>query len=330
MTLLTLLLMVIFFVFIVGLCIGSFLNVVIERAFSDESICFPGSKCPLCQKPLKWYHNIPILSYLILKGKCAFCNDTISIQYPIVELITGILFVAVFMKFGFNLNSIFMFIYTSLFIVISITDIREKVVFDFHTYALVVFGLFYNLFNLGHFYRGEQLITLPGFYFGINNSFIASIIGIILGIVLMEIFARLGYLFAGTRAFGEGDTYIAAGLGAIFGWKYLITILAYAFIIQVFLTIPVFLKKLYTNKDYKTLVAFFIFFLLVFAMKWLDEFNNLNNMTIFTTYTLILGAVGVYVCKRIISGLRDQKNMTYLPFGPAMVLGAFAIMFFVL
>ena len=65
------------------------------------------------------------------------------------------------------------------------------------------------------------------------------------GIVVMEIFARFGYLVAGTRAFGEGDTYIAAGLGAIFGWKYLLTVLAYGFIIQIALTIPVFIKKLY-------------------------------------------------------------------------------------
>lgn len=330
MTLVIFLLMVILFIFIVGLCIGSFLNVVIVRAFSDESICFPGSKCPSCQKPLKWHHNIPILSYLILKGKCAFCNDKISIQYPIVELVTGILFVAVFIKFGINLNSIFMFIFTSLFIVISVTDIREKVVFDFHTYALVVFGLFYNLFNLGHLYKGEQFISLFRLDFGLNNSFIASLIGIVVGIVLMEIFARLGYLFAGTRAFGEGDTYIAAGLGAIFGWKYLITILVYAFVIQIFLTIPVFIKKLYVNKDYRTLISFFIFFFMVFAMKWMDEFNNFNDMTIFTTFTLILGGVGIYVCKRIISGLKDQQNMTYLPFGPAMVLASLILMFFVL
>ena len=178
MTLLILLISVLTFIFLVGLCVGSFLNVVILRAFSNESIAFPGSKCPSCQKSLKWYHNIPIISYLLLKGKCAFCEDKISIQYPIIELITGILFVAVFLQFGLGFNGLFMLAFTSLFIVLAVTDIREKVVFDFHTYTLVVLGLIYNLFNFGHLYLGDKVITLGSLHIGINNSLIASVLGI--------------------------------------------------------------------------------------------------------------------------------------------------------
>ena len=69
------------FIFITGVCIGSFLNVVILRALSEESIVFPPSKCPKCQTPLKWWHNIPVLSFIFLKGKCAFCHEKISIQF---------------------------------------------------------------------------------------------------------------------------------------------------------------------------------------------------------------------------------------------------------
>lgn len=327
MTLVIFLIMILLFVFLIGLCIGSFLNVVILRSFSDESISFPGSKCPSCQKPLKWYHNIPILSYILLKGKCAFCKDTISIQYPIVELITGLLFVAIFIKFGINFNSLFMLIVASLFMILAVTDIKEKVVFDTHTYTLIVIGLIYNLFNFGHLYLGDKVVTLGHFSFGINNSLIAAVLGILLGIILMEAFARFGYLVAGTRAFGEGDTYIAAGLGAVFGWKYLITALAFAFIIQIILTIPVFIKKLYTNKDYRTLISFFAFFLLVFILKWLDYANLFDNIWIFGLFTILLCAVGFYTCKRILGGLKDPSNMTYLPFGPAMVLGGLIMMF---
>lgn len=329
MTLLTFLIIVLLFIFLIGLCIGSFLNVIISRAFSNESIAFPGSKCPLCQKPLKWYHNIPILSYLFLKGKCAFCEEKISIQYPIVELITGVLFVAVFIKFGIGLNTLFMLVFASLFVVIAATDIREKVVFDFHTYALVVFGLIYNLFNLGHLYMGDKVITLGKISFGINNSLIAAVLGILLGIVVMEAFARFGYLVAGTRAFGEGDTYIAAGLGSVFGWKYLITVLVYAFIIQIILTLPIFIKKLYENKDYRTLISFFAFFSLIFAIKWFEYANIFNNIVIFGIFTLLLCGVGFYVCKRILGGLKDKKNLTYLPFGPAMVLGGLIMIFLI-
>lgn len=326
MTLLTFLLLFLFFIFIIGTCIGSFLNVVVLRAFSNESICFPGSKCPSCNTPLKWYHNIPILSYLILKGKCAFCKDTISVQYPIIELLTGILFVIVFIKFGINLNAIFMYIFTAFFVVLAATDIKEKVVFDFHTYALAIIGLVYNFFNIGHLYQGAKVIHLFQFQLAINNSFIAAILGILLGIVVMEALARFGYLVAGTRAFGEGDTYIAAGLGAIFGWKYLITILVYALVIQIILTIPVFIKKLYTNSDYRTMVAFFVFFLLVLFVKGLQYIDLFNNIIIFSILTILLIVVGFYLCKRILGGLKEQKNMTYLPFGPAMVLGAFIML----
>lgn len=327
MTLVTLLILTFLFIFIIGLCIGSFLNVVILRAFSDESIVFPGSKCPTCQKPLKWYHNIPIFSFLILKGKCAFCKDPISFQYPIVELITGLLFVVVFIKFGIDLNAIFIFCFTALFIVLAVTDIKEKVVFDIHTYILVIAGLIYNLFNIGHLYLGDKVVHISHFSIGINNSFIAAILGILLGIVIMEAFARFGYLVAGTRAFGEGDTFIAAGLGAVLGWKYLVTCLAYAFIIQIVLTIPVFLKKLYMKKDYITLVAFFTFFITVFIVKWLDSINLFFNMWVFVLATIILCLIGFYVCKRIIGGLKDPANMTYLPFGPAMVLGGLITIF---
>lgn len=300
--------MILLFVFLIGLCVGSFLNVVISRAFSNESIVFPNSKCPKCQKPLKWHHNIPIFSFLMLKGKCAFCAEKISIQYPVVELITGLLFVAVFIKFivlqvasGLSLftliNTIFILAFVSLFVVLAATDMREKVIFDFHAFVLVCLGLIYNLFNLGHFYMGEKLITLGKFSLAIPHSLIASVLGIIAGVLIMETFARFGYLVAGTRAFGEGDSYIAAGLGAIFGWKYLLTALVYAFIIQIVFTIPIFIAKLYKNKDYKTLGAFFAFFILVFLIKLFNHLSAFTNFTVFTVLTILLCAVGFTLAK---------------------------------
>ena len=330
MILLTFLIMILLFVFLVGLCVGSFLNVVISRAFSNESIVLPRSKCPSCNTPLRWYHNIPVLSYLFLKGKCAFCKDLISFQYPIVELITGIIFVAVFIHFGITLNSLFILFFSSVFIILAATDIREKVVFDFHTYGLIITGLIYNFFNVGNFYAGEKIITIANFSIGINNSFIASVIGVIVGIIVMELFANLGHLIAGTRAFGEGDTYIAAGLGAIFGWRYLITVLFYSFIIQVFLTLPVFLKKLYANKDYQTLIAFIAFLGVVLLMRWLDYMVLLNEMTVSLVFTIILCILAVYLAARILISLKNKKaeEMTYLPFGPAMVIAGFLMFFF--
>ena len=74
------------FIFVIGLCVGSFMNVVILRTVSEESIVFPGSKCPKCQTPLKWYHNIPVFSYLFLRGKCGFCKEKISFLHKLSSL----------------------------------------------------------------------------------------------------------------------------------------------------------------------------------------------------------------------------------------------------
>lgn len=331
---LELFILILSFVFVIGLCVGSFLNVVILRAFSNESIALPPSKCPKCEKALKWYHNIPVLSYLFLRGKCGFCKEGISLQYPIVELITGLMFVAVVLKFEFSVNTLFMLAFVSLFIVLSATDIKEQVVFDFHTYFLVILGLVYNFFNVSNLYPGQKILALGSLSIGVNNSFIAAILGIILGIVLMEALARFGYLVAGTRAFGEGDTYIAAALGAIFGWKYLISILILSFIVQMVLTIPVFFKKLICQKDYKTLFSFILFFFVALVFKWFNSVTS--NMVVFLLLLILLTGVGFYSCRRILGGLKgkdgkaNEQNMTYLPFGPAMIVGALMVIFFLL
>lgn len=316
---------VLLFVFITGLCVGSFLNVVVLRAFSNESIAYPPSKCPKCQKPLKWYHNIPVLSFVLLRGKCAYCKEKISIQYPLIEIITGLLFVIIFMKYGFDINALFVFAFASLFVVIATTDIKEKVVFDFHTYSLIILGLIYNFFNFGHLYFGQKITAVGSITFAINNSFIASIIGLIVGVIIMEGLARFGYLVAGTRAFGEGDSYIAAGLGAVFGFKYLITILIYSLIIQIIFTIPVYFKKLFLNKDFKTIAALSVFFALAIIFKVMSNTYIFNNTLILLTFLILLCAFGIYACKRILGGIKNQENVTYLPFGPAMVISALIV-----
>ena len=95
------------YVFIFGLCIGSFLNVAILRGLSGEDMVFSRSKCPKCENQLKWYMNIPLLSYLFLRGKCAFCKEPISFQYPLVEFICGVSFLVSFLVFGLSLKTLF-------------------------------------------------------------------------------------------------------------------------------------------------------------------------------------------------------------------------------
>lgn len=316
-------------VFITGLCIGSFLNVVILRTLSEESIVFPASKCPKCQNPLKWWHNIPVFSYIFLRGKCAFCKEHISIQYPIIELLTGIIYTLLFMKFGVSIDTLFAWIVAALLIVIAGTDIKEKVVYDVHTYSLIAVGLIYGVvvtsMSLYQMLQGGTPLEFSK-YLLLNNPIVTSILGVIAGALILEICARAGYLIAGTRAFGEGDTFIAAGLGALFGWRTLLVVLALSVIIQVIIFLPIFIKGLVKNKDWKTLISFGIFSLFAIAFYTLQHFRiiTLENIALYTIGAIILAALGIISCILIFKGLREHpENRTYMPFGPAMVAAAF-------
>lgn len=316
-------------VFITGLCIGSFLNVVILRTLSEESIVFPASKCPKCQTPLKWWHNIPVLSYILLRGKCAFCKEPISIQYPIIELITGIIYTILFMKFGVSFDTLFAWIFAALLIVIAGTDIKEKVVYEVHTYTLIGFGLLYAVVVTATAIYQIHVAGTPiefSKYILLNNPLSMSILGAIEGALILEICARAGYLVAGTRAFGEGDTFIAAGLGALFGWRTLLVVLALSVLIQVVLFLPIFVKGLIQNKDFKTLISFVLFCAYAITFYSLQHFRIITpeNIIIYTIGALILAALGITSCIFIFKGLREKpENRTYLPFGPAMVAAAF-------
>lgn len=323
-------LFLLFFVFVIGTVIGSFLNVVVLRAFSGESIVLPPSKCPTCGNRLKWWHNIPLLSYALLRGKCYFCHEKISIQYPIVEFITGIIFVGVFLKFGVGIDTLFAFAVASLLIVLSVTDIKERVVFDMHTYPLIAVGLIYNLYlTIADVWA--QVNTITGFHLTtdwcLHNPMTLSLLGLLLGVVIMEIAARIGYVIAGQRAFGEGDSYIAAGLGAVFGWKNIILIILMAIVIQLLFTLPLFLKKLYDNKNWKTLISLVAFFVYSVLFYLADKKTALFDSFALSMVSIIgMLVLGVWACLCVIKGLKNRDNLTYLPFGPALAIAGMILL----
>lgn len=322
--------LILFFVLIIGLCIGSFLNVVILRTISGESIIFPASKCPKCQHPLKWWHNIPVISFIILKGKCGFCKEKISIQYPIIEIITSLAFVVAFLKFGISIDTLFAWIIASLFIVLTGTDWEEQVVYDKHTYSLIGIGLLYAIIATvtalvnDYTLLGKLNFTTEWF---VINPITVSLLGIIAGFVIMEIIARLGYLIAGDRAFGEGDSFIVAGLGAVFGWRMILPILILAVITQIFVTLPIYLKKEYENKNWMTLISIgvFCFYALSFVMAY--NLGWLSNQIAYIASAVVMAVLGLLTCREVLRGIRNPENRTYLPFGPALL---FAGMVFLL
>lgn len=297
---------IMFFLFIMSLCIGSFLNVVILRAFSGESIVLPPSKCPKCHEKLKWYDNIPVLSFIILRGKCRYCKEPISPQYPLVEMTTAILFMIVMHKYGINPQSILLLIITALSIVISVTDIKEKVVFDPHVFTLIGAGLVYNI---------------------INHNIITSLIGLAVGAVIMELLARLGYLFVQKRAFGEGDTLIAAGIGAILGPKLFLLALALSLFIQAISVLPPFMKKLW-NTNQKTLALSITAFIIVSAVyKILSKTASVSSIVdlIFIASIFVLG---IYSCVKLLKSCKQDTNFLYFPFGPSLLAANFIVLIY--
>ena len=186
-------------IFIIGLIFGSFFNVCIIRPFSNETISNPKrSKCMSCGHPLAWYDNIPLFSYLFLLGKCRYCKTRISWQYPLVEFITAVLFLCAYLKFGLSWQLLGMLVALSYFIIMSGTDFIGKVVFNKHFIAFIILGVIYGIS------QGQYLDTA---------------LGVFLGSVILEAAAWSCYPFVKRRAFGEGDTYIAAGIGAFLGAK---------------------------------------------------------------------------------------------------------------
>ena len=180
-------------VFIFGIMIGSFLNVVIYRIPKGESIAFPASKCQSCQTPLKWYHNIPIFSWLALGGKCAFCKDTIAKQYPIVEFLTGIIFTALYFKLGLVWYLPFIAAsFAALFALVMI-DFKYMAVPDNVNFAALLFAL-----------------VQPNFLDALLYAAIAA--G---GLYLIGL---LSSLLARREAMGGADVIVAGTMGALLGF----------------------------------------------------------------------------------------------------------------
>lgn len=289
-----------FWICVVGLCLGSFFNVVILRSLSNESIVFPASKCPKCNHKLYFWHNIPVLSYIMLGGKCYFCKEKISIQYPIVELFTMFLFGATFVKFGIDIKTIFVLFWLSCFVIMTGTDLKAKLVDCNIAIAMGVTGILYNFIQHG------------------VSGVIASLIGLVLGAVVLELIARSGYLVAGTRAMGEADTYVAAAIGAIVG-KDILFVLAYALIASMIFIVPMFLYNQFKNDNKKTCILSILFVLAVMTFKLLWQ-------NYWALAALII--TGAMLAISILKNIKQEESRNYLPYVPALAVGALYYMFF--
>ncbi len=330
------------FILITGACIGSFLNVVALRAISKESIILPPSKCPNCSAQIKWYDNIPVLSYLfIFRGKCRNCGCHVSLQYPIVEALTALLFLGIFLMFGASIKTLVLLILLCLAVVLIITDLKKEYLYDSHLWSFIIISILYSVF----------------FRYGVNNIF-SVLTGALAGALLMEIIARGAYFLVRKenngneedttdvnnieideenldinayvkkykRVFGEGDSYLAAGVGALLGWKYLILAVAGAVIVQALCILPQFFKSLYDKKEFK-LLASISAFIGIAIIYWLC--SNIFSLNIFVVFALVI----LLIFFAIDSIIRLKKSVNEsgfkaIPFGPALLIASFIILFY--
>jgi leader peptidase (prepilin peptidase) / N-methyltransferase len=202
----TLLLSIITFIF--GTMLGSFLNVCIVRLPKDESIGTPPSHCPNCKARIPFYDNIPLLSYLFLRGLCRFCRERISPRYFFVELLMGVLTVALLHRFGLSLAFFVYVAFAAALIVISFIDLDVRLVPDMISLPGIGLGLLAAL--LQHPWPAEHLAVPP--------SPISSLLGVLVGGGILLLVAWLYELFTGVEGMGGGDVKLLAMIGAFLGW----------------------------------------------------------------------------------------------------------------
>lgn len=217
-----------------GAMVGSFLNVCIYRMPKEESIVFPRSHCPTCKKTIKFYDNIPLVSYLLLRGKCRHCKGSISLQYPLVEGITALSSFFLIMKFGPSLSYLFYFAFVAALIVITVIDLYHQIIPD---------G-----------------ISLPGIGVGLLTSliipqitFFNSLMGILLGGGSLFLVATLYEWIFKREGMGGGDVKLLAMIGAFLGWKAVILTILLSSLIG---SITGILMMILKGKDFKYAIPF--------------------------------------------------------------------------
>ncbi|MDP3610101.1 MAG: A24 family peptidase [Methylophilus sp.] len=241
---------------IFGLLVGSFLNVVIHRMpiimerewhanclelqgkdvpeNTTYNLVTPRSACPKCQHNITALENIPVISYLFLKGKCSGCQSPISVRYPIIEAVTGLLIGAVAVKFGYSTTTLFAWVFVFALITLTCIDFDTQLLPDDITLPLLWLGLLFNL----------------------NNGFVSlssAVIGAMAGYLILWSIYWLFKLVTGKEGMGYGDFKLLAAIGAWFGWQLLPAVILLSSVIGAVIGIAMIVFK---NKDRQTAIPF--------------------------------------------------------------------------
>jgi leader peptidase (prepilin peptidase)/N-methyltransferase len=208
-------------VFLLGLVIGSFLNVCILRIPADKSIVLPASSCTKCGKAIAPYDNIPVLSWLFLGGKCRNCKTKISVMYPAVELLTGLLFLACYFVFGPTVDALKWAVFAALLVVLTITDLRERILPDEVNFFGLGAGLLFSFFTKSldgtALWIANRWFDFPPPQMAL--SFVDAALGAVAGSGLLWLVAEGYFRIRGREGMGLGDVKMMAAVGAFLGLK---------------------------------------------------------------------------------------------------------------
>ena len=234
--------LIIFFIF--GAIMGSFYHVVATRLSKDESIIKPSSHCVNCNHKLKWYENIPIISYLLLKGKCSKCNCKIPLSYLIVEIITGALFAVCFHSFKLSFDLIIALIFTSSLIIVIVSDIEYMIILDevliFSTFVIIILYLIYFIITKG-FFKGIEELMIHHVYPGIG------------AFITMYVIKIIGDKAFKKESLGGGDIKLMFLFGLVLDYPIAICTIFLA----TFIAFPIALLILFSNKETIDIPVFF-------------------------------------------------------------------------
>lgn len=236
------------FSFILGAVIGSFLNVCIYRIPAGLSIVSPASRCPQCESTIRWYQNIPIVSWLMLRGRCAQCAAPISIRYLLVEALTGVLFLGVFWTFGLHGATLVYWLFAAALTVITFIDLDHQIIPD--------------------------VISLPGIVVGFLCSFavpwvswVDSLLGILVGGGSLLLVAMAYEFLTKKEGMGGGDIKLLAMIGAFLGWQAVFPVIFISSLTGTLVGIPVMIRQ---KADSKLALPFgpFLAFGALFYLFW--------------------------------------------------------------
>jgi len=222
-----------FYAFAIGAIVGSFLNVVIHRYPREESIVFPGSHCPHCNAAIRWYDNVPILSFLVLRGRCRACGDTIAWRYPLVELANALFYLATFLFTGPTAGFVIVAAIISMTIVLIYIDADIQILPDVIDIPGIAIGLGAGALGMG--------ILNPSLV--LADSLIDSLAGAALGAAILLTIIGTYWLIRRAEGMGLGDVKMLAMIGAVTGWRAIPGVLLLAAVSGAVIGVPAALRS---------------------------------------------------------------------------------------